>query len=94
MQTPLYPLNSQVYWALLSVNIRGYFANVLASEYQMLLEAGAGEFYGFKSYAKAHALFFAKGGFSALADSLTYDANTFEGLIATRFDPEQDKFRE
>ena len=29
---------------LLSVNIRGYFANVLASEYQMLLEAGAGEF--------------------------------------------------
>lgn len=79
---------------LLSANVRGYFANVIASEYQMLLESGAGEFYNFKNYLKAHALFFAKGGFYALADSLTYNGNSFEGLIAQRFDPEQDKFRE
>jgi hypothetical protein len=46
----------------LATNFKGAFANYLVGEFQMMIEAGAGEFYNIKDYAWAHTKLFGGAG--------------------------------
>jgi hypothetical protein len=60
----------------LSTNVKGAFSNYLVGEFQMIIEAGAGEFYGFKDYAWAHSKLFGGAGVGGeLAELLTNNMN-------------------
>ena len=91
----------------LSTNVKGAFSNYLVGEYQMLIEAGCGEFYGFKDYLWAHDKLF--GGIGAmvlsgekalqgagiggeLAELLSNNMNHKATLLREKFDPVQENF--
>jgi hypothetical protein len=77
----------------LATNLKGMTANYLMGEFQMLIEAGAGEFYGFKDYAWAHTKLFGSAGVTGeIWDLLNETKNSKSRLFAELFDPEQENF--
>ena len=77
----------------LSTNIKGAFSNYLVGEFQMMIEAGAGEFYGFKDYAWAHSRLFGGSGVGGeVAELLTNNMNHKGTLFREMFDPIQENF--
>ena len=77
----------------LATNLKGAMANYLMGEFQMLIEAGAGEFYGFKDYAWAHTKLFGGSGVGGeLAELLTNNVNHKSVLMREMFDPLQENF--
>lgn len=74
----------------LATNLKGMISNYLVGEYQMLIEAGAGEFYNLKNYAKAHALLFGNGG--EIMELLSNNMNSKAALLRELFDPINDNF--
>ncbi len=77
----------------LSTNIKGAVSNYLMGEFQMLIEAGAGEFYGFKDYAWAHTKLFGGSGVAGdLAELLTNNVNHKAVLFREMFDPLNENF--
>ena len=79
----------------LATNIKGAFSNYLVGEFQMLIEAGAGEFYGFTDYAWAHSKLFGRAGVTGeVWDMLTDDVRSKANLMAQYFDPLQENFKD
>lgn len=79
----------------LATNAKGALANYLTGEYQMLIEAGAGEFYNLKDYAWAHSKLFGFAGASGEMMELLTNNKSHKGtLFAQMFDPEQENFSE
>ena len=77
----------------LSTNVKGAFSNYLVGEFQMMIEAGAGEFYGFKDYAWAHSRLFGGAGVGGeLAELLTNNMNHKGTLFREMFDPINENF--
>lgn len=77
----------------LSSNWLGATANFLVAEFQMLIEAGAGEFYNYKDYAWANAALFGKNGVGGdIAELLTNNMTHKAPLLAQMFDPLQENF--
>ena len=77
----------------LATNVKGAFANYIMGEFQMMIEAGAGEFYGFKDFAWAHAKLFGSAGVTGeMWDLLNETRNSKGRLFADLFDPEQENF--
>ena len=77
----------------LATNIKGAFSNYLVGEFQMLIEAGCGEFYGFKDYLWAHTKLFGKAGVGGeIAELLTNNMNHKATLFREMFDPIQENF--
>lgn len=77
----------------LSTNIKGAFANYLMGEFQMMIEAGAGEFYGFKDYAWAHSKLFGSAGVAGdMAELLTNNMSHKSTLMRELFDPLEENY--
>jgi hypothetical protein len=77
----------------LATNIKGAFSNYLVGEFQMLIEAGAGEFYGFKDYLWAHTKLFGKAGVGGeISELLTNNVNHKATLFRDLFDPISETF--
>ena len=77
----------------LATNVKGAVANYLMGEFQMLIEAGAGEFYGFKDYAWAHTKLFGNTGVKGeFTELLTNNINHKSVLMRELFDPLQENF--
>lgn len=77
----------------LATNIKGMTANYLMGEFQMMIEAGAGEFYNFKDYGWAHSKLFGSAGVTGeIWDLLNETKNSKSQLFAELFDPTQDNF--
>lgn len=81
----------------LAVNVKGAISNYLVGELQMLIEAGAGEFYNPLDYVWAHTKVFGDNTLSApgrIMDFMTNNVNSKAVLLAQRFDPLNDIFNE
>ena len=81
----------------LAMNVKGAISNYLVGELQMLIEAGAGEFYGLKDYAFAHAKVFGDNTIGApgrIMDFMTNNKNSEAVLLAERFDPLNEEYGE
>ena len=77
----------------LSTNIMGAISNYLVGEFQMLIEAGCGEFYGFKDYSWAHTrLFGGAGAGGDIMELLTNNMTHKSTLMRELFDPLQENF--
>ena len=77
----------------LATNVKGAFSNYLVGEFQMMIEAGAGEFYGIKDYAWAHTKLFGGTGVAGeIAELLTNNVNHKGVLLSELFDPIQENF--
>lgn len=79
----------------LSTNLKGAVSNYLVGEFQMMIEAGGGEFYNLKDYTWAHAKLFGDNTIGApgrLMDFLTNNKNSKAVLLEEMFDPLQDNF--
>lgn len=77
----------------LSTNWLGATANFLVGEFQMLIEAGAGEFYNYKDYTWANAALFGKNGVGGdIAELFTNNMTHKAPLLAQMFDPLQENF--
>ena len=77
----------------LATNIKGAFSNYLVGEFQMLIEAGCGEFYGFKDYLWAHTKLFGRAGVGGeIAELLTNNMNHKATLFREMFDPIQENY--
>ena len=79
----------------LATNIKGAFSNYLVGEFQMMIEAGAGEFYGFKDYSWAHTKLFGSAGVAGeMMDLVTNNVNSKANLMSQYFDPLQENFKD
>lgn len=81
----------------LAVNVKGAISNYLVGELQMLIEAGAGEFYNLKDYAFAHRIVFGDNtahGYGRIMDFMQNNRNSMAVLFAERFDPLNEEFGE
>lgn len=77
----------------LSTNLKGAMSNYLVGEFQMLIEAGAGEFYGLKDYVWAHSKLFGGSGVGGeIAELLTNNVNHKAVLFREMFDPINENF--
>ena len=77
----------------LSTNLKGAFSNYLVGEFQMMIEAGAGEFYGFQDYLWAHSKLFGNSGVGGeMAELLTNNMNSKGTLFREMFDPINENF--
>lgn len=79
----------------LTTNLVGGTANLLVGEYQMLIEAGAGEFYNLKEFLEGQALLFGLGAGERVGHFMDYlngTVNSKAVLLAEMFDPENDGF--
>lgn len=77
----------------LATNVKGAVANYLMGEFQMMIEAGAGEFYGFKDYAWAHSKLFGSAGAGGdIMELLTNNISHKSALMRELFDPLQENF--
>lgn len=77
----------------LSTNIPGAVSNTIVGEFQMMIEAGAGEFYGIKDYIWAHSkLFGGAGAGGEIMELLTNNVNHKGVLFGEMFDPIQENF--
>ena len=81
----------------LTFNVKGMISNALVGELQVLIEAGAGEFYNLLDYMWAHTKIFGDSTISApgrIIDFMTNNVNSKAILLAQRFDPMNDIFNE
>lgn len=79
----------------LATNFKGAFSNVLVGEFQMMIEAGAGEFYNAKDYIAAHIKLFGDHDVKGeISDLLTNNINSKATLFREMFDPTDDNFRD
>lgn len=79
----------------LVTNVKGAFQNYIMGEFQMMIEAGAGEFYGFKDYLWAHTKLFGGAGVGGeMMELLTNNINHKGVLFRQLFDPMQENFSE
>lgn len=81
----------------LAVNVKGAIANYGVGELQMLIEAGAGEFYNFADWEWAHRKVFGDNTINApgrIMDFLTNNLNSKAALLAEIFDPLNEQFGE
>ena len=79
----------------LVTNVKGAFANYIMGEFQMMIEAGAGEFYNFKDYGFAHTKLFGRAGVAGdLMELLTNNVNHKSVLMRELFDPLQENFEQ
>lgn len=77
----------------LATNVKGAMSNYLVGEYQMMLEALTGEFYGVKDYIRAHTLLFGNAGVPGeITDLLTNNINSKAVLFREMFDPLNENF--
>ncbi len=77
----------------LATNLKGAVANYLMGEFQMMIEAGAGEFYNFKDYSWAHSKLFGSAGVGGeIMELLTNNVNHKSTLMRELFDPLQENF--
>lgn len=77
----------------LSTNFKGMVSNYLVGEYQMFVEAGAGEFYGFGDYLWAHTKLIGGSGVAGdMAELLTNNVNHKAVLFREMFDPIDEDF--
>lgn len=77
----------------LATNIKGAFANYTVGEFQMLIEAGCGEFYGIKDYLWAHTKLFGKAGVGGeISELLTNNMRHKATLFREKFDPIQENY--
>lgn len=77
----------------LATNVKGAVANYLMGEFQMMIEAGAGEFYGFKDYAWAHSKLFGSAGAGGdIMELFTNNISHKSALMRELFDPLQENF--
>lgn len=77
----------------LASNIKGAFSNYLMGEFQMLIEAGAGEFYGFKDYGWAHTRLLGRAGAAGdIMELMTNNMSHKSTLMREMFDPLQENF--
>ena len=77
----------------LSTNLKGAMSNYLVGEFQMLIEAGAGEFYGLKDYVWAHSKLFGGSGVGGeIVELLTNNVNHKAVLFREMFDPINENF--
>lgn len=77
----------------LATNLKGATANYLMGEFQMLIEAGAGEFYNLKDYAWSHTKLFGKAGVGGdIMELLTNNMNHKATLMRQMFDPLQENY--
>lgn len=82
-------------WTGLALNVPGAIANTLAGEVQMLIEAGAGEYYNIGDYLWAHKTIFGDKtirGKGELMDFLTNNVNSKSLLLSEMFDPMQENY--
>lgn len=81
----------------LAVNVKGAISNYLVGELQMLIEAGAMEFYNPIDYAWAHKEVFGDntvGSVGRIMDFMTNNTNSKSVLLAQIFDPLNENFSE
>ena len=81
----------------LAVNVKGAISNYLIGELQMLIEAGAMEFYNPIDYAWAHKKVFGDntvGSVGRIMDFMTNNTNSKSVLLAQIFDPLNENFSE
>lgn len=81
----------------LAVNIKGAISNYLVGELQMLIEAGAMEFYNPADYIWAHGKVFGDntvGSVGRIMDFMTNNTNSKSVLLAQIFDPLNENFSE
>lgn len=77
----------------LATNVKGAVANYLMGEFQMMIEAGAGEFYGFKDYTWAHSKLFGSAGAGGdIMEMFTNNISHKSVLMRQLFDPLQENF--
>lgn len=77
----------------LATNVKGALSNYLVGEFQMLIEAGAGEFYNLGDYAWAHSRLFGKAGVGGeIMDLFTNNMNSKATLMRELFDPISENF--
>lgn len=77
----------------LALNLKGMISNFTVGELSMIIEAGAGEFYGVKDYLWAHKMLF--GGpteAGRIMGMMLNDRNSKEYLLSVLFDPTNDSF--
>lgn len=79
----------------LAPNLKGAVSNYLVGEAQMLIESGAGEYYGVGNYLRAHRLMFGQGArVGTVMDHINNTTNSLGHLLEERFDPLQDVYTE
>lgn len=77
----------------LVTNVKGAFSNYLVGEFQMMIEAGCGEFYNIKDYAWAHSKLFGSAGVGGeIAELLTNNMRHKATLFREMFDPLNEEF--
>ena len=77
----------------LVTNVKGAFSNYLVGEFQMMIEAGCGEFYNFKDYFWAHSKLFGRAGVAGeIAELLTNNMSHKATLFREMFDPIQENY--
>lgn len=77
----------------LATNVPGAVANYIMGEFQMFIEAGAGEFYGFKDFLWAHTKLFGKAGaMGDMMELVTNNVNHKGVLMRELFDPLMENF--
>ena len=77
----------------LATNVKGMFNNYIVGEGQMLIEAGAGEFYGIKNYLNAHKRLWGDAGVKGeMMDALMETKESKASLFGEMFDPIQENF--
>lgn len=77
----------------LSTNWLGAVSNALVGEFQMLIEAGAGEFYNFKDFLWAQRKMFGTSGMAGdFMELMTNNMNHKSTLLREMFDPLDDNF--
>lgn len=77
----------------LSTNWKGAVANGLMGEFQMMIEAGCGEFYNWNDFKNAHLKLFGKAGLiGEIMNLLTNNVNSKACLMREKFDPVQENF--
>lgn len=77
----------------LATNVKGAMSNYLVGEYQMMLEALTGEFYGAKDYVWAHSKLFGGAGVAGeMSELLTNNMSHRATLFREMFDPLQENF--
>jgi len=77
----------------LVTNVPGAVANFLVGEFQMLIEAGAGEYYNLKDYAWAHSKLFGTSGVAGdIMELLTNNMSHKATLFREKFDPLNENF--
>lgn len=77
----------------LATNIKGALSNYLVGEFQMLIEAGCGEFYGLGDYAWAHSRLFGGAGVAGeMMEIVTNNMKHKGTLFREMFDPLNENF--